>query len=313
MIPDPLLPLAESQHGLITATQLRDLGFGPHAFADRAGSAQWVALTDEVLRRAGAPESRGQLALGAVLDAGPGAALAYSSAAAWWHVPGTELEPLHVVRARRTQRRPQVAHLHTVRLLPERWTTVLDGVPIVRPELLAMQLFAQYRFERAERHVDALWSLRLLSGPSLRAFVDEMGARGRNGIGGLRRYLDERGDGYVPPASGLEGRAIKILAEAGIPMRRQVDSGGPAWTGRVDLRHEVEPVIAEVQSERYHLALSDRRDDEARHAALAAAGFQVVELWDSQVWHRPREVVELVRLAVLRARGASPTRSVHRN
>lgn len=293
---EQLSSLAEQQFGLVSATQLRQFGYPAAAFADRAAGTEWEALNDEVLRRRGAPAGRGQWALAAVLDAGSGSALSHSSAGSWWGVPGLLLRPLHVTRASRSRRRPGlVDELHTVRLLPTNYLTTLDGVPIVRPELLAMQLFAQFRYERAERHVDALWSMRLLSGRSLARLLIEQGARGRDGIGGVRRFLDERGEDYVPPASGLEGRAIKILDEVGIPMRRQVDSGGDQWDGRVDLRHLVEPLIVEIQSERYHAALSSRRDDEARRQQLERDGFVVVQVWDDEVWHRPHGMIDRVR------------------
>lgn len=300
-----LLDLASRQHGLVTATQMRSLGFPDEAFADRAAGCNWDAITDEVLRRSGVPGGRGQDALVAVLDSGPGAALAYSSAAAWWRVPGCVLRPRHVVRTSRTARRPStVEHLHTVRRLPDRWVTLLDAVPIVRPELLALQLFAQFRDERAERHVDALWSMRLLSSGSLVVLLDDLGGRGRDGVAGLRRFVAARGEGYVPPASGLEGRAIRILAGAGVVMRRQVDTGGDQWDGRVDLRHVDEAMVAEIQSERYHRALSSQRDDDDRRDRLRAAGFVVVELWDEQIWNRPHEVVDRVRAGIDEARRA---------
>ena len=108
--------------------------------------------------------------------------------------------------------------------------------------------------------------------------------------------MDERGHDYVPPASNLERRFASILAEAGLPsMRRQVDSGGHQWVGRVDFRDERLPLIVEVQSERIHSALTGRNDDAARLAALDAAGFEVVEVKEADVWHDPREVVRRVR------------------
>jgi very-short-patch-repair endonuclease len=114
----------------------------------------------------------------------------------------------------------------------------------------------------------------------------------------LRDLLDERGDGYVPPASNLEARFASIVAEAGLPeMRRQVDSGGDRWVGRVDFRDARLPLVVEVQSEAFHTALTDRVADEARLAALRRAGFEVVEVTEAQVWHRPREVVHLEREA----------------
>ena len=156
--------------------------------------------------------------------------------------------------------------------------------------------------------VDRLWSLRLLSGPSIAAVLAQLGARGRNGIAGLRSYLDERGPDYIPPATNLENRVKRILGDAGVEMRRQVNSGDGAWTGRVDFRSETLPVILEVQSETYHAALVDQIADDRRRAALEADGFVVVEAWDTDVWTRPRVVVDAVEAALLAARTRTVTR-----
>jgi len=302
---DQVIQLAAAQFGLLTSRQLRDLGFGPHAFDDRVAGRHWERVTDEVLRRAGSSRDRGQLALAAVLDAGPGAVLSHSSAASWWGLKGCRLLPLHVTSTSRSSRRPDVEVLHTVRELHDDWTTTLDRIPIVRPQLLALQLFAQFRAERAERFVDAMWSMRLLSGPALSTFLDEVGARGRDGTAGLRRYVEQRGESYVPPASGLEGRARSILRDAGFEMRPEVDLGQAHWVGRVDLLHVELPLVVEVQSERFHAALCDRRADSVRAERLAESGFELVEIWDTQVWHRPWEVVRAVHLGARAARRRS--------
>lgn len=255
-----------------------------------------------MVRRRGSPRTEAQRLTAAVLDAGTGAALSYTTAARWWGLRGCPSRPVHVVRTRSSRRRSELAVVHRVRSLPAAWTTVLDGVPICRPELVALQLFAVHRSDRASRLTDSLWAMRLLSGPSLQRFLDEHGASGRNGTAGLRAYLADRGRDYVPPASGLESRANEIFAEAGLYLRRQVDSGSDtAWTGRVDFRHVVLPVIVEIQSERFHSALCDREADRVRIARLDAAGYEVVEVTDVEVWTRPRVAVERVAAAVRRA------------
>jgi very-short-patch-repair endonuclease len=103
----------------------------------------------------------------------------------------------------------------------------------------------------------------------------------------------------VPPASNLERRFAAIVAQAGLPeMRRQVDSGDDdRWVGRVDFRDAHLPLVVEVQSETFHSALTDKVHDEIRSSALRAAGFEVVEVTEEQVWHRPHEVVRAVRAA----------------
>lgn len=300
---DTLVRLSEGQHGLVTLRQAREVaGMDRRAARRLADSPHWQPVTDEVLRRRGAPTTTAQHLCAAVLDAGPGAVLSHLPAGWWWGLRGCSNDPAHVCRTSRSSRTGRLAVVHTVRVLPEEWVTVLDGIPVVRPELLALQLFAVAKEERAERLVETLWSMRLLSGASLQRFLDELGRSGRNGTAGLRRYLEPRGPSYVPTASGLEARVVQILREAGIELRPQVDSGGGHWTGRVDFRHAEVPFVLEVQSERYHRALIDAEADARRLAALRADGFVVAEVTDVDVWTRPRHVVETVRAGIQAAR-----------
>ena len=301
MQPDPILALAERQHGLITRRQLRELGTDRRSVRRLEFGPGWTALSDEVLRRSGSAETHAQRLLAAVLDAGPGAYLSHLSAGSWWGLGGCARFPAHVVRTSRSRRCTELAELHVVRALPERWTTELEGVPVVRPELLALHLFAACSEERAVRLVETLWSMRLLSGSSIERFLIELGRSGRNGTAGLRRYLDERGPVYVPTATGVEARVQQILHDAGIELRPQVHSGGETWTGRVDFRHAVMRFILEVQSERYHSALVDWEADRRRIAKLRADGFVVGEVSDTQVWTQPWTVVETVRAGLAAA------------
>ena len=124
----------------------------------------------------------------------------------------------------------------------------------------------------------------------------------------LRQLLEKRPDDYVPPASNLEGRVKDILACAGLgEWRRQVDSGGETWTGRVDFRHATLPAIIEVQSERYHRALTDELDDQRRRKQLEVDGFAVAEVWDTDVWLHRQTVVAAARQLVADARRISRT------
>ncbi len=298
------LALAEAQNGVLSRWQLLDLGwtYGQIDWLVRSG--QWERVTSTVLRRIGSPVDDLQDATAAVLDSGRDARLAHSSAGRCWGLKGLPLRPFQTVRASKSSRQPaEGTMLRQVDRLPERWVTVLDGVPIVGPELLAMQLFDICSFERACKLTDRLWSDRLLSGRSIAALLADFGRRGRNGTAGLRAYFEPRGLDYTPPASGLESRVMELLDEHGIPMDRQVDSGdGDRWIGRVDFRHPTLPLVLEVQSEKFHSALCDREADAIRIAALEAAGFVVVEVTDDTVWARPAELIAAVRDGMRRAR-----------
>ncbi len=78
-------------------------------------------------------------------------------------------------------------------------------------------------------------------------------------------------------------------------MRRQVDCGSEdRWIGRVDYRAEDCPLVAEVQSQRFHEGLMAEEDDRRRFAALDRAGFEVVAIVEEHLFHEPQFVVAQV-------------------
>ena len=292
-----LLDMAAAQHGLVSREQLLDLGISSYSRRRLITNGGWVPLTKRVLRRSGSPVTARQQVLAAVFDAGPGSALSHGSSAALWGLAGFLLLPAVVARVM-SRSSTRLATVHSVRALPERWVTTLDAIPVVRPELCILQLCATVHPGRAERALDTAWSMRLLSGGSLIELLVDLGERGRNGVALLRQLVDARGPDYIPPASNLEGRLDRILADAGLPaMRRQIDSGSTTWTGRVDFRCSDLPLIVEVQSERYHSALVDVLADAKRIRQLERDGFEVIEVTDVDVWQRPAAVVARIRAA----------------
>jgi hypothetical protein len=298
------LSLARRQHGVVAAHQLLAAGLSPQQVHRLRRSPGWSDAGRGVLVREGSHPGPGRRLAIAVLGVGPSAALSHESAAAWWGHPGCRLErPVHVVTDVRRDRPAGPARVHTVRRLDRRWLVVHDGICVARPELVALQLFASMGFERAERIVDTMWSMRLLSGASVGLFLHEVGRRGRDGTAGLRRFHAARGEDYQPPQSGLEARVTKVLGDAGIPVHLQADPGGQGhWSGRVDFRHTIEPLVVEVQSAIHHTSLTDRAADRRRHELLRSDGVELVEVTDDEVWNDPARVVTTVRRGLERAR-----------
>ncbi len=301
-----LRALAARQRGLVTVRQADAAGINARQRERLVDGRRWERLTNRVLGLVGTAEGPERRALAAVLDAGTGAALSGSSAAAWWDIPGNRLEPLHIARSRdRSSTSSSGDRRHEPTLLPPHHVVELEGMPVVVPARALFDIAGSRRrgaelpwyVERMERMVDNAWSARLVSGVTLHGMLHELAERGRPGINVMRQVLATRGLDYVPPASNLEARVGKILADAGLPeMRRQVDTGDErGWIGRVDLRDGELPLIVEVQSERFHSSLIDRQVDEQRIARLERAGFVVVEVTDVQVWHRPHELLAAVR------------------
>ncbi|MEZ5383125.1 MAG: DUF559 domain-containing protein [Microthrixaceae bacterium] len=318
-----LLDIAYRQLGLVTREQVEKVGLNTEAWLHRRRREHWRPVTGEVWIRSGAPTSEHTLALAAVLHYGSGAAISHHSAAALWGVPGFRLAPIHVAvprprygghgstvvsdpsADRRDRRnRPTRVIVHRPRAWPPRPVGVLDGIPVVRPALLVLQLAPWVAPQRLQRVLDNLWSRRLVSGSSIATELEPVMCRGRAGVTALRELLDRCGPDYVPPASNLERRLIDLVEQAGLPpLLRQVNLGDHRrWCGRVDLFWPQWLIIVEVDSDRYHLALSDRDADAERQAALEAAGFRVVRVTEFELWHRRDVVIERLREAIRAAR-----------
>jgi very-short-patch-repair endonuclease len=297
--------LASRQHGLVAAYQAIELGLGKQARYHLIDGRRWVRLRGNVYRLVGSPETDAQRAMHLVLGAGPGSALDGESALSWWGVPGNLLLPGHVVRPRDLVDRRGGGSVHEPTLLPPGHMVSLEGIPLVVPARGLFDVAGSKRggaelpwwVQRMERMVDNAWSLRLVSGESMHAMLDDMAQRGRPGIRVMRQVLAKRGLDYIPPASALESRLVQIMEREGLPeLRRQVNVGdGLRWIGRVDFKDPDLPLIIEVQSERFHTSLIDRQLDAERIARLRAAGFIVVELTDTEVWLKRSVVVEKIR------------------
>ncbi|QYG94139.1 DUF559 domain-containing protein [Iamia sp. SCSIO 61187] len=303
-----LLQMSEQNHGLLGRREALAAGVSAEAWRNLTNRGDWVALSPRVVRRSGAPRTPIQRALAGVLDVGPPAFVTETSSAAMWGVPGHRIEPVRVMVLRGVnETATDLAIIHRPTHLPDPFAAVIDGVPVVRPSLMVLQLAARMPPERLKAVVDRLWSRRLLSGPSLRRELEPVLGRGRAGSAAIRQLLASFPEGYVPPASGLESRFASLVAHADLGrFRRQVDLGDDeSWSGRVDFVAEAWPLVVEVQSELYHASLTDQDADDRRRRRLRAAGFTVVEVWDTEVWHRPAAVVERVRRALWQLRAAA--------
>ncbi|MEX1125407.1 MAG: type IV toxin-antitoxin system AbiEi family antitoxin domain-containing protein, partial [Acidimicrobiia bacterium] len=129
--------LAEKQHGVVGRRQLWAAGISHHLVQHRVDTGMLIRVSPEVLRIAGAPLTDAELAMAGVLDS-PGAAfLSHISAAAWWGLPGFNIDsPVHTLIPRQgTERRTRLAIVHYHSSLPIDHLRQLNGVPITSPAL----------------------------------------------------------------------------------------------------------------------------------------------------------------------------------
>lgn len=294
-----LRSLAEGQHGLITRHQALELGMTPQQVWRRATGRWWEPAGSAALRLVGTPRTDAQEALAAVWSAGTGTGLSHHSAAAWWDVPGFPLRPLQVTRGRNSTRRGGDRAAHESRVLPEHHLTTVHGVPVTTPARTVFDLAGSCHPARVERALDTLWARSLVDHDSLDAIIDDLGRRGRAGTSVMRQLRAARPPDFVAPESRLEGRFHRLVADAGDEaFERQVELGDErGCIGRVDAFDRRRRLVVEIDSERFHSAPSDRRNDALRDARLVAAGFAVLRVPEEELVSRPSTTLRRVRSA----------------
>jgi very-short-patch-repair endonuclease len=307
---DALLELAEIQHGLAAWRQIHRLGFDDREVDRRIARGDWKLETCRVLRRVGAPRTRDQQLMVAVLDGPPGSMLSKRSAAEVWGVPSFAEAPLEITHLRHGSLHPRpIATVHRPTLLLPHHVTEVRGI---RTTTLPRTLFDIAPLVHPDR-LDVIIDRVLAKIPGvlrgLHALMPELAARGRPGIAVMREQLSRRPPDYVPVASGLERRFERILESAGErSLRRQVDLGGHEWLGRVDFLDDDLLLVVEVDSILHHTTPGDRARDAARDRALLAAGFaKVVRVPEEHIWYEPARAVAAVRQARAELRGAVPS------
>ena len=278
--------LAERQHGVVGRRQLWEIDVDDQVLHHRIETGMLVPFAADVLRLAGAPITDASIAMAGVLDSPGKAYLSHRSAAAWWGLPGYSIDrPVHtVIPWQGTTRRTRLSIVHYHRALPLDHLRELNGVPVTSPALTIFLLAGSQHPARTERALDNAWSMGLVTHQTMHVLLHRLAARGRNGIRIMRKLLADRPADYVAPQTGLEARADRLARDVGVVLRRQVNSGNDDWIGRVDFMIEDTNKVIEVLSRRYHGSLLDRLSDEKRFTRLNEAGFQVLTLWDSDIW-----------------------------
>jgi len=295
--------LAEKQHSVVSRRQALDLGATRENLAARLSSPEWEPMTTRVLRLSGSVPTPEQRYMAAVLDAGGGAVLSHEAAAALWGLPGFPPTKPVVTRRRGATSRPiGLGRVCEVDSLAPEHATIAVGIPVATVARTLFDLAGILHPGRSERALDNALGRHLTTLYAVRVVVEDLAKRGRPGSTLMRRLMEERGDGYVAPESGLEARYLSLLRSAGLPLPElQRDLGGDAWVGRVDGLFPEFRLIVEIDSAIHHTTKLDRQADAARDQALRAAGYRVLRITDAQIWYRPDQVVSATRAALAAA------------
>src|SRR5437763_1201551 len=115
---------------------------------------------------------------------------------------------------------------------------------------------------------------------SIRALLERVGRRGRNGAGVLRTVIDERVPGHAVPESPMETRLLWLLRQLGFPApvpQYEVWVQGQFY-GRLDAAYPDERVGVEYQSYEHHAGKLSVDRDNARRRRFTSINWDVIEV-----------------------------------
>ena len=189
--------------------------------------------------------------------------------------------------------------MHTSLWLPPGHTTTRDAIPITRVARTIFDLAGFEPIARVEMVIDDAISRGLATERQLENVFFALARRGRRGTAAMRELLEDRGPGYIAPASELERTARRLFAAHGVPQPRyEISLEADDVIGRVDCIWSESRLVVELDSHRFHGSKGARERDRKRDNQLVAAGWRVIRVTWDDLKERPDEVVAQIVAAL---------------
>ncbi len=282
-----LATIADAQHGVISRTQMRKVGFKDGAITHAAATGRLHQVFRGVYalghRRIG---ERGRL-MAAVLACGQGTVISHRSAGALLGLLDEGPAVIDVIALRSRGRKIDGIRLHRVRPPQLEETGTVDGIPCTSPARTLVDLAGTVgawtlssAFERAAQR-------RMLDIAAIEASIDPR----RRGMKGLLVLLDNWRE--AAPLTKTRGRLKSPLEAKVVPLLGRRDIPPPRFNAPVQLatkRIEVDFLwpdhrfVLEADSRAFHASHVASERDRRRDRELMRAGYSVL-----RVTHREAE------------------------
>ena len=270
--------LAETQHGVVSFDQLRELGVGRGAIKYWVRSGRLYPMYRGVYAVGRRTLTREGHWMAAVLACGPGAVLSHLSAAALWGLLRDNRAKVDVTVPGRTHRSTGDIVVHNVRRLHEDDRDRRDGIPVTSIARTLFDLGEAVPARRQTRAIDeadrlGLFDLREVEAVCERSF-------GRRGLRPMREALRT----YRPMApvtrSELERLFVELCDAAGLPRPAMnlVVAGHEVDASWLDHR-----LLVEVDSFEFHQGRAAFEADRRRDAGYQREGFRVLRVTDRRL------------------------------
>ena len=285
-----LAALAAAQFGVVTSSQLADLGFSSSAISRMVASGRLIRLYRGVYAVGHSrliPRGRW---LAAVLACGDEALLSHREAAALLEVRRSERSRVDVTTPNRSRSGQRGIQLHAVRRLHADEVAEIDGIrvtTIARTLLDLCDVISPVQVRRAFEQAERMGELdyRALN------LVAER-AKGRPALKVFVPLIAEDHREAAKAKSDLEARFLDLIRSHDLPMPTV---NGIVGGFEVDAHWPGTKLIVELDSWAYHRGKRSFHGDRAKWLDLRSQGFDVLTITDPLLRSQPSQIADEIR------------------
>lgn len=282
-----LAELAGRQHGVVSASQLRELGYSKAAISRDVFAGRLHPLHRRAYLVGHAGASREARCLGAVFACDTGALLSHRSAAWLWGLTSRFVMPVEVTAASPRPTRAEL-RVHSATALTDDDRASSRGIPVtaVPRTLLDFAAVDPWYLTRALDNGSRLGLLDLIE---IDALVER--SRGFRGVARLREALAlHRSPAFT--RSNVERRFLDLVRHAGLP----TPSTNLFIEGyELDAYWAAERFAVELDTYDYHGSPAAFEEDRLRQENLKLAGIEMTRITGIRMDREPRAVANRLR------------------
>lgn len=299
--------IAADQHGVISRRQALAAGLPRGVLERRVSSGRWRPLHPGVYVPRPVPSSWHQELMAAVLRGGPEAYASHRSAAQLRSLDGIEdaVPEISVTSGRRMK--GVIVHRRDPRDEPR--IVLIEGIRASCVERTIIELAAVTSPFRLGLAVDDALRRRMTTISRLGFALEEPSSRGKAGLGGLRKVLEQRRDEDGLADSPLETLLLRLLRRHGLPppvlQFRVLD--GANVVARLDFAYPVLRLGIEADGFRWHGGRERWARDLRRENRLKLLGWTLLHFSKEDIHDRPETVISQIRAALAGHLSSFPT------
>lgn len=274
-----LAEIAAAQHAVFNRADACKSGLTDDQIERRVTSF-WVTIHEGVYRIPGSPQTWEGSLRAACLAASPPAAISHRAGGALYELPGgsRDLVELTCRRWRRPQHSGLVVHEQT--RIDERDIGEVDGIPVMKPELIVLQMAGLRPSPNyVEMVIQAARRKRLITFASTKEAFDRHARRGVRGVQVVRAVLDAWDPDNQPTESEMETLLLRVLSDGGFPRpvpQHEILDRNRVFVARVDAALPNLRIAIEYDSMQEHSDEFQLTRDARRRNRIVAAGWRVL-------------------------------------